>query len=81
MYPLEPGQPVVLVDPRYFRPAEVETLLGNPAKAKAKLGWSSEISFDELVHQMVEVDLHEATREQVCRRNGFPVTPSCEADI
>jgi GDPmannose 4,6-dehydratase len=81
MVPLEPGQPVVLVDPRYFRPAEVETLLGNPAKAKEKLGWSSEISFEELVREMVEVDFRDATMEHVCRSNGFSVTPSCEGNI
>ncbi|MEJ2472061.1 MAG: GDP-mannose 4,6-dehydratase, partial [Desulfuromonadales bacterium] len=52
---LQPGQIVVRVDPRYFRPAEVETLLGNPAKAKKKLGWEPKVTFQELVSEMVRV--------------------------
>jgi GDPmannose 4,6-dehydratase len=78
---LQQGKPVVFVDPRYFRPSEVDSLLGNPAKAKAKLGWSAEISFDELVMDMVAFDLQEAGREYVCRRNGFEVTSSLEAHM
>jgi GDPmannose 4,6-dehydratase len=75
------GKPVVFVDPRYFRPTEVETLLGNPAKARNKLGWSSEIPFDELVREMVECDLNEAVRESICRQSGFPLKASCEANM
>ena len=55
--------PVVVVDPRYFRPAEVETLLGDATKAKQKLGWVPEISFEQLVSEMVESDYQEALRE------------------
>src|SRR6056297_1981684 len=76
---LKPGQTVVSVDPRYFRPTEVETLLGDPSKAKEKLGWQPEISFDEMITEMVKHDLMEAARESVCQRNGFPVPASCEA--
>ena len=57
--------PVVVVDPRYFRPAEVETLLGDATKAKQKLGWVPEISFEQLVSEMVESDYQEALREAV----------------
>ncbi len=56
------GDTVVRVDPRYFRPAEVETLLGDPAKAKARLGWEPQISFEEMVDEMVEHDLLEARK-------------------
>lgn len=79
--PLEAGKPLVLVDPHYFRPSEVETLLGNPTKAKTKLGWSPEISFEDLVREMVEYDLNEAVRESICHRSGFPLAASCEADM
>jgi GDPmannose 4,6-dehydratase len=54
------NQPLVSIDPRYFRPTEVETLLGNPAKAKRKLGWSHRIGFAELVAEMMESDLQRA---------------------
>lgn len=59
------GQTIVRVDPRYFRPAEVETLLGDPTKAKEKLGWDLEISFEELVNEMVEADLIEARQRKM----------------
>merc|ERR1711866_1201 len=51
------GDVIVEVDPRYFRPAEVETLLGDPTKAKEKLGWVPEISFKQLIHEMLECDM------------------------
>jgi GDPmannose 4,6-dehydratase len=54
------NKPLVSIDPRYFRPTEVETLLGNPAKAKRKLGWSHRIGFDQLVAEMMESDLQRA---------------------
>ena len=75
------GEPVVLVDPRYFRPTEVETLLGDPAKAHEKLGWFPEITFDELVREMLVQDLNGAARETVCKRNGFTMESSCEANF
>jgi len=64
-------QPVVQVDPRYFRPTEVETLLGDPAKAKAKLGWTPKISFDELVAEMVREDLKSAERDELVKKHGY----------
>ncbi|RZB32018.1 MAG: GDPmannose 4,6-dehydratase [Desulfobacteraceae bacterium Eth-SRB1] len=78
---LKQGQVVISVDPGYFRPAEVETLVGDPAKAKEKLGWKPKISFDSMIREMVLHDLDEATREAICRRNGFPLPSSCEADM
>ncbi|OPZ59243.1 MAG: GDP-mannose 4,6-dehydratase [Deltaproteobacteria bacterium ADurb.Bin510] len=70
---LKPGQVVIEVDPAYFRPTEVETLLGNPAKAKAKLGWTPETSFEDMIAEMVEFDLAEARRDQLCKDSGFKV--------
>ncbi len=66
------GRCLVAVDPRYFRPTEVETLLGNPAKAKRQLGWAPKVTFDELVAEMVREDLKSAERDELCRREGFP---------
>ena len=66
-----PGTRIVAVDPRYFRPAEVETLLGDPTKAREKLGWEPKISFDELVSEMVERDLERARRDALIERNGY----------
>ena len=57
------GKKLIVIDPRYFRPAEVEQLLGNPAKAKEKLGWSHKVSFEQLVHDMVESDLEVVAQE------------------
>ena len=63
------GQPIVEVDPIYFRPTEVETLLGDPSKAKEKLGWQPKISFDQLVDEMVAADLKEAEQEKMLLDN------------
>jgi len=63
----------VRVDPRYFRPAEVETLLGDATKAREKLGWQPKTSFHELVAEMVREDLKEAERDELCKREGFRV--------
>ena len=68
---LKPGATIVRVDPRYFRPAEVETLLGDPAKAKRKLGWSPRIKFAELVSEMILADLRAARRDVVVKDHGF----------
>jgi GDPmannose 4,6-dehydratase len=68
---LKLGQVVVRVDPRYYRPTEVETLLGDPTKAREKLGWVPKISFGELVSEMVRSDLEDAKRDELCRRHGF----------
>ena len=67
------GQRVVAVDQRYYRPTEVETLLGDPTKAKEKLGWMPEISFEQLVEEMVRADQQTAERDALCRREGFHV--------
>ena len=71
--PLKRGDTVVEVDSRYFRPTEVETLLGDATKARKKLGWKPEISFKELVAEMVNEDLKEAEKDQFCTRAGFKV--------
>jgi GDPmannose 4,6-dehydratase len=65
------GNAVVRVDPRYFRPTEVDSLLGDAAKARTKLGWSPQITFDGLVKEMVEADLQIARRDAVIMREGF----------
>jgi len=65
------GKVVVRVDPRYFRPAEVETLLGDPSKAKRQLGWTPKVSFKELVAEMVRGDLMVAERDELCKREGY----------
>jgi GDPmannose 4,6-dehydratase len=65
------GRTVVRVDPRYFRPTEVDTLLGEPAKAKQKLGWQAEIPFPQLVQEMVREDLQIARRDALMARSGF----------
>ncbi len=65
------GKCIVSVDPRYFRPTEVETLLGDPTKAKTKLGWTPKVTFKELVAEMVREDLKASERDDLCRREGF----------
>ena len=65
------GRCIVAVDPRYFRPTEVETLLGDPTKAREKLGWQPRISFDELVKEMIREDLKAAERDELIRRHGY----------
>ena len=69
---------VVRIDPRYFRPAEVETLLGDPSKAKAKLGWTPTTTLEELVAEMLDSDVEEAAKEATLRREGFTVVGSIE---
>jgi GDPmannose 4,6-dehydratase len=65
------GDVIVRVDPRYFRPTEVETLLGDPTKAKEKLGWVPTTSFEELVREMVESDFTSAKRDSMVKLAGF----------
>ena len=67
------GRVIVRVDPRYFRPAEVETLLGDASKARSKLDWTPKISFEELVAEMVREDLKSAERDEVVKKHGYPV--------
>ncbi|MBU0545404.1 MAG: GDP-mannose 4,6-dehydratase [Proteobacteria bacterium] len=78
---LRKGQVVVLVDPSYFRPTEVDTLLGDPSKAKKELGWTPEISFTEMIAEMVANDCEEAVREYICNKNGFETPASFEANM
>jgi len=72
------GDIIVKVDPRYFRPAEVETLLGNPAKAKAKLGWTPEITVEEMCAEMVANDLDSAKRHALLKQHGHDVSIALE---
>ena len=65
------GKILVEVDPRYFRPTEVDLLLGDPSKAKAKLGWENKHTFSDLIKDMIENDIHEAKKDSYLRKNGF----------
>jgi GDPmannose 4,6-dehydratase len=67
------GDVIVRIDPRYFRPTEVETLLGDPSKAKEKLGWVPEITLDEMVQEMVTYDLGQAKQHALLKKHGFQV--------
>lgn len=67
------GKAIVKVDKRYFRPAEVETLLGDPTKAKEKLGWSPKTTFHELVAEMIHADLKSAKRDELVKEHGYAV--------
>jgi GDPmannose 4,6-dehydratase len=75
---LQPGQVVVRIDPRYFRPTEVESLLGDPSKAKARLGWTPEITVQEMCAEMVANDLDEARRHALLKKHGYKVNVSVE---
>ncbi len=72
------GECIVEVDPRYFRPTEVETLLGDPSKAKQKLGWEPRISFKDLVHEMMSADMKDAQKHALIREHGYKVFDSHE---
>jgi len=72
------GQEIVRIDPKYFRPAEVETLLGDPAKAKAKLGWEPEITTQEMCAEMVAQDLKTAQRHAFLKKHGYDLPVSIE---
>jgi len=69
---------VVRIDPRYFRPAEVETLLGDPTKAHSKLGWTPTTTLEELVKEMIDHDREEASKEACLRREGFTVVGTAQ---
>lgn len=75
---LKVGDIVVKIDPRYFRPTEVETLLGDPSKAKAKLGWVPEITVQEMCREMVASDLAQARQHALLKANGYTVSVSVE---
>ena len=70
-YDAEMGNLIVAVDPRYFRPTEVEELLGDPSKAKEKLGWEPKITLEEIVHEMMENDIKIAKRDTLVKEHGF----------
>jgi GDPmannose 4,6-dehydratase len=76
---LKVGDVVMRIDPRYFRPAEVETLLGDPSKAREKLGWEPEITAREMCAEMVATDLKEAQRHAFLKANGFELSVSIES--
>jgi GDPmannose 4,6-dehydratase len=75
---VKPGQVVMRIDPRYFRPAEVETLLGDPSKARVKLGWTPQITAQEMCREMVVHDLHVAQRAALLKRHGYQETMALE---
>lgn len=75
---IKPGQVILRIDPRYFRPAEVETLLGDPSKAKAKLGWTPEITAQEMCAEMVADDLKAARRYRLLKEHGLDLPVSTE---
>jgi GDPmannose 4,6-dehydratase len=70
-YDIATGKCIVAVDPQYFRPSEVETLLGDPSNAKQKLGWEPKTSFNELVSEMMQEDMKEAQRDELVKKHGF----------
>ncbi|HEY1033423.1 MAG TPA: GDP-mannose 4,6-dehydratase [Pseudoxanthomonas sp.] len=70
---LRRGQRIVAIDPRYFRPAEVDTLLGDPSKARDQLGWTPRTGFDELVADMMRADLAHATRDAMVTQSGYQI--------
>jgi len=76
---LKPGMVVVEVDPRYFRPTEVETLLGDPEKAYKKLGWEAKIRFEDLVKEMIDEDLKKAKMDCLCKKEGFEIMEYADA--
>jgi GDPmannose 4,6-dehydratase len=71
-------KPIIKIDPRYFRPTEVETLLGDPSKAKEKLGWVPEITLDEMVTEMVASDLADAKKHALLKQHGYSVSVGLE---
>ena len=70
---LKVGDVVVQIDPRYYRPTEVETLLGDPSKAKEKLGWVPEITLDQMIVEMVANDLDQARQHALLQKHGYSV--------
>ena len=75
---VKPGDVIVKIDPRYFRPAEVETLLGDPSKAKTKLGWTPEITVEEMCAEMVASDLDSARQHALLKSHGHSISVSRE---
>jgi GDPmannose 4,6-dehydratase len=75
---LKVGNVIVQVDPRYYRPTEVETLLGDPSKAKEKLGWVPEITIDDMITEMITYDFNEAKKYVLLKKHGFNVAIGLE---
>jgi GDPmannose 4,6-dehydratase len=75
---LRPGQIIIRIDPRYFRPTEVETLLGDATKAKEKMGWVPEITIEQMIEEMVQYDFAQAKQHSLLEDHGFPVAVSIE---
>jgi GDPmannose 4,6-dehydratase len=75
---VRPGDVIVRIDPRYFRPAEVETLLGDPTKAREKLGWTPQVTLEEMIDEMVTSDLATARQHALLRQHGYQVPVSQE---
>jgi GDPmannose 4,6-dehydratase len=75
---LKPGQTIIRIDPRYFRPAEVETLLGDPTKAKEKLGWVPEVTIEQMIDEMVGYDLARAKQHNLLEDHGYEIAVSNE---
>ena len=82
MYPnetkLKVGDAIIKIDPRYFRPTEVETLLGDPTKAKEKLGWTPQITVQEMIKEMVQCDLDQAKQHAILKSHGFSISVTQE---
>ena len=74
----ETGKTIIRIDPRYVRPAEVDSLLGDSTKAKEKLGWNPKTSFEELVQEMIEGDLQEAKKDKLIKEKGFKLNERFE---
>ena len=72
------GRELVCIDPRYFRPTEVDTLLGDSSKARQQLGWEPRTTFPQLVKEMVAMDLLEAERDELCLQEGFQTFKQAE---
>ncbi len=70
---LSAGTPIIFVDPRYFRPTEVDSLLGDAAKARDRLGWQPKVSFEQLVREMVEADMNTANKDALIAREGYQI--------
>jgi GDPmannose 4,6-dehydratase len=77
-YDAETDKLIVAVDSRYYRPTEVEALLGDPTKAKEKLGWKPKISLEEIVHEMMENDINIAKRDSLVKVHGYFVADHTE---
>ena len=75
---LKIGQKIVAVDPKYFRPTEVETLLGDPTKAKEELGWVPTTTLQEMVSEMVQVDYDEARKHAILKEHGYDIAVTKE---